>query len=56
MVTDRTRMIIMNSPQNPSGGVLTRGDVEVVAEVAREKNILVLTDEVIKILFMTVST
>ena len=48
LVTDRTRMIIMNSPQNPSGGVLTRGDVEVVAEVAREKNILVLTDEVYK--------
>jgi len=48
LVTDRTRMIIMNSPQNPSGGVLTRGDVEVVAEVARERNILVLTDEVYK--------
>jgi len=48
LVTDRTRMIIINSPHNPSGGVLTRGDIEVVAEVAREKNILVLTDEVYK--------
>jgi len=48
LVTDRTRMIIINSPQNPTGGVLTREDVEVVAEVAREKNILVLTDEVYK--------
>ncbi len=48
LVTERTRMIIINSPHNPSGGVLTRGDIEVVAEVAREKNILVLTDEVYK--------
>lgn len=48
LVTDRTRMIIINSPQNPTGGVLTREDVEVVAEVARKKNILVLTDEVYK--------
>lgn len=48
LVTDHTRMIIINSPHNPSGGVLTRGDIEVVAEVAREKNILVLTDEVYK--------
>lgn len=48
LVTDRTRMIIINSPHNPTGGVLTREDVEVVAEVAREKNILVLTDEVYK--------
>lgn len=48
LVTDRTRMIIINSPQNPTGGVLTREDVEVVAEVARKKNIMVLTDEVYK--------
>ena len=48
LVTDRTRMIIINSPQNPTGGVLTREEVEVVAEVARKKNIMVLTDEVYK--------
>ncbi len=48
LVTDRTRMIILNSPQNPTGGVLTRRDVEVVAEVAKARNILVLSDEVYK--------
>ncbi len=48
LVTDRTRLIIINSPQNPTGGVLTREDVEAVAEIAREKNILVLSDEVYK--------
>jgi aspartate/methionine/tyrosine aminotransferase len=48
LVTDRTRLIIINSPQNPTGGILTQKDVEVVAEVAKEKNIWVLSDEVYK--------
>jgi aspartate aminotransferase len=46
LVTDRTRLIILNSPQNPTGGVLTRPDLEAVAEVAQERGIMVLTDEV----------
>ena len=46
LISGRTRLIILNSPQNPTGGVLTRQDLEVVAEVARERNIMVLTDEV----------
>ena len=47
-VTDRTRMIIINTPQNPTGGVLTKQDVEIIAEVAKERNILILSDEVYK--------
>lgn len=46
LVSDRTRLIILNSPQNPTGGVLTRQDLEVVAEVAQERGIMVLSDEV----------
>jgi aspartate/methionine/tyrosine aminotransferase len=46
LVTDRTRLIILNSPQNPTGGVLTREDLEVVAEAARERDIAVLSDEI----------
>jgi aspartate/methionine/tyrosine aminotransferase len=46
LVTDRTRLIVLNSPQNPTGGVLTRSDLEAVAEVAVERDILVLTDEI----------
>jgi aspartate/methionine/tyrosine aminotransferase len=46
LVSDRTRLIILNSPQNPTGGVLTRGDLEAVAEVARERDIAVLSDEI----------
>ncbi|MFQ5824630.1 MAG: pyridoxal phosphate-dependent aminotransferase [bacterium] len=48
LVTDRTRLIIINSPQNPTGGILTQEDIEVIAEVAKEKNIWVLSDEVYK--------
>jgi aspartate/methionine/tyrosine aminotransferase len=45
-VTDRTRMIILNSPNNPTGSVLTASDLAVVAEVARERDLWVLSDEV----------
>lgn len=48
LVTDKTRMIIINTPQNPTGGIFTKEDIEVVAEVAKERNILVLSDEVYK--------
>src|SRR5579859_5356726 len=46
LVTDRTRLIIINSPHNPTGGVLTHSDLEVIADVSRERNIVVLSDEI----------
>jgi aspartate aminotransferase len=46
LVTDRTRLIILNSPHNPTGGILTREDLEVVAETAHEHDSVVLSDEV----------
>jgi aspartate aminotransferase len=45
-VTPKTRLIIVNSPQNPTGGVLQRSDLEVIAEVAQERDIMVLSDEI----------
>ena len=45
-ITDRTKMIIINSPENPTGGVLTREDLEQIAEIALENDIYVLSDEV----------
>jgi aspartate aminotransferase len=45
-VTPRTRMVILNSPNNPTGGVLTRADLETVAEVARAHDLWVLSDEI----------
>jgi aspartate/methionine/tyrosine aminotransferase len=46
LVTDKTRLIIINSPHNPTGSVLTRADLQVIADVARERNIVVLSDEI----------
>jgi aspartate/methionine/tyrosine aminotransferase len=46
-VTPRTRMIIFNTPHNPTGGVLTKEDIEAIADVAREnEDITVLADEI----------
>jgi len=45
-VSPLTKMIIVNSPQNPTGGVLTREDLEAIAQVAEEHDLVVLTDEV----------
>jgi aspartate/methionine/tyrosine aminotransferase len=46
LITDRTRLIILNSPQNPTGGVMQRKDVEQVAKIIGDRNILVLSDEI----------
>lgn len=45
-VTDRTRLIIVNSPHNPTGGMLSQSDLEAVAELALEHDLWVLSDEV----------
>ncbi|HSR25247.1 MAG TPA: pyridoxal phosphate-dependent aminotransferase [Candidatus Eisenbacteria bacterium] len=45
-VTDRTRLILLNSPHNPTGAVLTRDELQAVAELAIERDLLVVTDEV----------
>ncbi len=45
-VTKKTKLIILNSPQNPTGGVLTRQDLEEVARLAIANDIAVLSDEV----------
>jgi len=46
LITERTKLIILNSPQNPTGGVMQRKDVEQVAKVIGDRNILVLSDEI----------
>ena len=46
LITDRTKLIILNSPQNPTGGVIQRRDVEQVAQIIGDRNILVLSDEI----------
>src|SRR6266516_4743602 len=46
LVTDRTRLIVLNSPHNPCGSALTREDVEAVADIAIRNDLYVLSDEV----------
>ena len=46
VVTNKTKMIILNSPHNPTGSLLSRSDVEGILEMAKEKGILVVSDEV----------
>jgi len=45
-ITDKTKMIILNSPQNPTGGVLSSEDLEAIAEIAIKKDLWVLSDEI----------
>lgn len=44
-ITPKTRVLYLNSPNNPSGGVLTREDIEQLAQLARDKNLWVVSDE-----------
>jgi aspartate aminotransferase len=50
LVTDRTRLVILNSPHNPCGSVLAREDVEAIARVALEHDLVVLSDEVYSVI------
>ena len=45
-ITDRTRLIIINSPQNPTGGVLTKNDIHDIAAAIADRNLMVLSDEI----------
>jgi len=45
-VTPRTRLILLNSPHNPTGSVFTRDELAAIAELARERDLLVVSDEV----------
>ncbi len=46
LITARTKLIILNSPQNPTGGVLDRQTIRDIAEVIGDRNIVVLSDEI----------
>jgi aspartate/methionine/tyrosine aminotransferase len=46
LINDRTKLIIINSPQNPTGGMLTEGDIRDIAAVIGDRDIMVLSDEI----------
>jgi aspartate/methionine/tyrosine aminotransferase len=46
LITDRTKLIIVNSPHNPTGGVLEKKDIDAIARAIGDRNIMVLSDEI----------
>lgn len=45
-ITKRTKLLILNSPQNPTGGVIPREDITGIAELVRDRDMMVLSDEI----------
>ncbi len=46
LITAKTKMIVLNSPQNPTGGIIEKQDLEAIADLAKEHDIIVLSDEI----------
>lgn len=45
-ITPKTKILVLNSPHNPTGGILTNEDIFAIAEIARKNDILVMSDEI----------
>jgi aspartate/methionine/tyrosine aminotransferase len=49
----RTKMLILNSPQNPTGGSIPRSDIEAIAELVHKRDLVILSDEIYSRLYYT---
>ena len=45
-ITDRTRLIILNSPENPTGGIIPEQDLRDLADIVRKRDLMILSDEI----------
>ena len=45
-ISDRTRLIILNSPNNPTGGMISRAEMETLVEALKDREVMVLSDEI----------
>lgn len=45
-LSDRTKLIILNSPQNPTGGVIPADDIRAIADMVRDRDVMILSDEI----------
>ena len=45
-LTGKTKMVILNSPQNPTGGIIPAEDIAAIADAVRDRNLIVLSDEI----------
>jgi aspartate/methionine/tyrosine aminotransferase len=46
LLTDRTKLVILNSPENPTGGVIPADDLRAIADLLRERDLMILSDEI----------
>ena len=46
LLSDRTRLIILNTPQNPTGGAIPAEDLQVIADLVKDRDVIVLADEI----------
>jgi aspartate/methionine/tyrosine aminotransferase len=53
LITPRSKMIVVNSPQNPTGGVLTLDDLKRIADLAKKNDLLILSDEIYAEIYYT---
>ena len=51
LLTERTKMVVLNSPQNPTGGVIPREDLKAIADLLRDRDVMVLSDEIYSEIF-----
>lgn len=45
-LSDKTKMVVLNAPQNPTGGVIPPEDIKAIAELLRDRDVVVLSDEI----------
>jgi aspartate/methionine/tyrosine aminotransferase len=45
-LSDRTKLVILNSPQNPTGGVIPGDDLRIIADLLRDRDVMILSDEI----------
>ena len=53
LITDKTKLLIINTPQNPTGGILRKEDIIKIADIIKDKDIWVLSDEIYSRLIFT---
>ena len=46
LITPKTKMIVLNSPQNPTGGIIEKNDLEAIADLAKKHDLIILADEI----------
>lgn len=46
LISNKTKLLIINTPQNPTGGILTKEDIQAIAEIIKDTEIIVLSDEI----------